>query len=242
MAVYACSDLHGQRALFDEIKKMLNPEDTVYFLGDAADRGDDGWEMIKEIYKDSRFIYLKGNHEDMLVNAAKDYYYKDITCGYNFNLLCYNGGLKTFEDMTLDPFGKDWIEVIDKLPLIATYINAIGDEIILSHAGFTPSVDRTPYDNDLLWDREHFLDDWDDDNFFNTVIIHGHTPTAHIACNVLVNREEILNLKPGAFWYKAGCRKCGIDQGSAYTNTALLLDLDTYEEHIIQIVRENKDA
>ena len=62
---FACSDLHGQLDLWKQIKSFLNPEDTVYFLGDAGDRGPDGWELIKAIANDSQVVYLKGNHEDM---------------------------------------------------------------------------------------------------------------------------------------------------------------------------------
>ena len=72
MAVYACSDLHGRLDLYKQIKAFLNPEDTVYFLGDAGDRGPDSWELIKTIYSDDQFVYLMGNHEEMLVEAMKD--------------------------------------------------------------------------------------------------------------------------------------------------------------------------
>lgn len=39
MAVYALSDLHGYLDLYKQIKEFLKPEDKVYFLGDAGDRG-----------------------------------------------------------------------------------------------------------------------------------------------------------------------------------------------------------
>ena len=42
MATYACSDLHGNWELWAEIKKFLKPDDTLYYLGDATDRGPDG--------------------------------------------------------------------------------------------------------------------------------------------------------------------------------------------------------
>ena len=51
MSVYALSDLHGNLNIWKKIKEFLKPEDKVYFLGDAADRGDYGWEIIKEIIK-----------------------------------------------------------------------------------------------------------------------------------------------------------------------------------------------
>ena len=70
MSNFAVSDLHGHLKLYNKIKKFLKPEDTVYCLGDCGDRGPDAWETIKAVAKDEQFIYLKGNHEDMLVKAA----------------------------------------------------------------------------------------------------------------------------------------------------------------------------
>lgn len=86
MATYACSDLHGQKDLLIQIQKFLQPDDVVFFLGDAADRGPYGWEMIKMIAQDKRFISIKGNHEDMLIKAARSYYRDEYT-GEDYSLL-----------------------------------------------------------------------------------------------------------------------------------------------------------
>ena len=45
---YAVSDIHGMKPLWDQIMKYLDPSDTLYCLGDCADRGNDGWEIIKD--------------------------------------------------------------------------------------------------------------------------------------------------------------------------------------------------
>ena len=39
MANYVCSDLHGYLELYKKIKNFIKPEDTIFFLGDAGDRG-----------------------------------------------------------------------------------------------------------------------------------------------------------------------------------------------------------
>ena len=36
MATYACSDLHGRLDLLKQIQDFLQPDDTVYFLGDLS--------------------------------------------------------------------------------------------------------------------------------------------------------------------------------------------------------------
>jgi calcineurin-like phosphoesterase family protein len=57
MATYVFSDLHGRKDLWLKAnKEVLGPNDTIYFLGDAADRGPDGWEMIKTLLDDERVI------------------------------------------------------------------------------------------------------------------------------------------------------------------------------------------
>ena len=69
---FACSDLHGMLPFFEQICEMLESDDIVYFLGDAGDRGPEPWETIKRIAEHPQFIYLKGNHEDMLVRALTE--------------------------------------------------------------------------------------------------------------------------------------------------------------------------
>ena len=92
MATYACSDLHGMMPLYKQIKNFLSPNDKVYYLGDAGDRGPNSWELIKTILADDQFVYIKGNHEDMLVKAMYDYVKYDGYCrrtGYGNRLASF---------------------------------------------------------------------------------------------------------------------------------------------------------
>ena len=68
---YAIADIHGMFDIYIQVCDMLQPDDVVYFLGDAGDRGYDGFHCINYIYSDPQWIYLKGNHEDMFVHAAR---------------------------------------------------------------------------------------------------------------------------------------------------------------------------
>ena len=94
MNTYAVSDLHGRLDLYGEINKFLNKDDLVYFLGDANDRGPDGWELIKEIYRNPQWIYLKGNHEQMISDFLLDYLNFNY-CDDDLQLLLNNGGYDT---------------------------------------------------------------------------------------------------------------------------------------------------
>lgn len=231
MAVYAVSDLHGRYDLWKLIKDFLMPNDTLFVLGDCADRGSEGWKIIKEVLQDKRCIYLKGNHEDMLVKAVKDYLRNDCCAdGRVYEILLSNGGYETFRDITNEPeqFIGEWIRCIDKLPEYKSYVNEQGFEILLTHAGFTPPYKMT---TDLLWDRTHFIDHWPEgEEFSKTYIIHGHTPIPYTADYVGETRPD----EPGVFWY-CDKHKCCIDHASAWTSIAVLLNLDTFKEEIFII-------
>ena len=73
MSVWAFADLHGRKDLFDFIMEKIGPEDKVYCLGDCADRGEDGWAIIKACIDDHRITYLKGNHEAMFLDNYGNY-------------------------------------------------------------------------------------------------------------------------------------------------------------------------
>lgn len=236
MATYACSDLHGCKALFQKIRKFLKSDDIVYFLGDAADRGTHGWEIIKEIATDSRFIPIKGNHEDMLISAAESYF-PDERPGRGYSLLVNNGGGNTFYDMTNDPWNREWINHIKKYPTHIEYINKNNELVLLSHAGYTPWFDERdgstimPTDSDLIWSREHFWDDWDEENFGKTIVVHGHTPIPYMAEYLRTPERDDIE-KP--FWYCNNHKVC-IDSAAFATDICFLLNLDDWSYHTFQV-------
>ena len=229
MAVYALSDLHGNKELFKKVKSFLNEKDTVFFLGDAADRGPDGWELIKTIYEDSQFIYAKGNHEDMLVNSIKEFCEMNSKSG-DCDLLFYNGGKQTFNAWRKDGAKKSWAIKLEKLPAWLTYINIKGQLISMSHAGFTPKPNEFPSHNELLWSRDHFLDNWNEE-VNNCIIVHGHTPIEHLLEEIDPANVLYDNYTSGALYYECG-RKCCIDHGAVFTGKFILLNLDTMQETI----------
>ena len=235
MAVYACSDLHGMMDAYKAIKSLLKPEDKVYFLGDAGDRGPDSWELIRHIYSDPQFIYMKGNHEDMLVAGMKEYIHNDERTGNKHNLLVSNGGASTFYAWSClnDNIREEWMHRLDKLPYVQEYVNQDGFHIIMTHAGFTPTYTQgnkivIPYEEDALWDRHHFTNPWPvkDEKI---IIVHGHTPTLCLAEYLGIPNEEI---EPGAIWYAKNHKVC-IDCGCFFTGSTCLLNLDTFDEEII---------
>lgn len=234
MAVYACGDLHGHLEIYQKIKAMLKPDDSVYCIGDCGDRGPQSWETIKAVYNDPQFVYLKGNHEDMLVKACEDYLENGNMWGYySYNLSYRNGGGDTMDAWERDPDREAWLARLKNLPTWDWY-DANDRKIILCHAGFTPWLGpdnkstELPFDRTLLWDREHFYDDWEADEMEDVIIIHGHTPIHHLSADLDEEWES------GAFWYCEN-HKCCIDSGGFFSGEFVLLNLDTLEDVVLTL-------
>ena len=235
---YVMSDLHGYMEIYKKVKAILNPEDTVYFLGDAGDRGPETWECIKTLISDPQFIYIKGNHEDMLVDAATDYLQGDERWEHrSWSLCARNGGSRTLEQWEADPYREEWLSRIRKLPTWDTY-DTDDRTYVFTHAGFTPWKNdceevELPTDEDMIWNRNHWLDDPQESEIdTEVVIVHGHTPIPYVAMDLWMDWEG------GALWYDGGRKVC-IDSGGFFTGEWILLNLDTMEEYIIKLDKEN---
>lgn len=227
--VYCCSDLHGQYKLWEQIKKMVCADNSIcYILGDCADRGVDGYKILNEVLADpEHFILLYGNHEDLFVNVMTHPNMDNIYCH------CMNGGEPTINAWLDDGASKEFAEKLMALPLYKTYVNAQEQQIILTHAGFTPDSNLTiPKDkNEIIWNREHFHDEWDN-GLSNTIIVHGHTPVTALLSygfnDVPYDYDDIYPY----FYCKDNngqFHKVDIDCCSAFTRCTVLLDLDTWE-------------
>lgn len=147
MRTFAFSDIHGQDKLFKQIMDYLNSLDedfSCYYLGDACDRGPDGYAIMKQLLSADphRFTYLKGNHEDMFVTSANEFiaiaknegygprayakYLMEQCCytvqeimlsGSDMYLHWHNGGLPTFTAWVEDGCPTDILKQLDALPL-----------------------------------------------------------------------------------------------------------------------------
>lgn len=228
---FAVSDLHGMKKLYDAIKDFLQPDDTVYCLGDCGDRGPKPWETIVAVYNDPQFIYIMGNHEDMLTDAMEEVINNHPT-HRTFSLLRSNGGERTIEEWqeiyNEDPYmGKSWYYNLCSLSIAEKYVNKNGDIIYLTHAGFTLPIEEAE-DEDLIWDRGHFhFLDWDEEKYPNVYIVHGHTPW-YLVKQAHVRDYEIEDWTPNAYVYDKGHKIC-IDNASFVSGQTVLLDLDTFE-------------
>lgn len=237
---YAVSDLHGQLDLYNQIKEYINDDDVVYALGDFGDRGPHPWTTLKAVLDDRQFIYLMGNHDYMLLEAIREYIRVENKEGY-VNLYEYtfafntkigrsyfNGGARTIKEWSELPNRMEYYHKLLYLPLELRLAALDGKHMIyLSHAGYTPSHAETTATNvdDFVWDRLHYLDKWDNPD--GNLLIHGHTPLQHLTKDFdRYNRPYTLT--EGYCIYDNYSKIC-IDRGAHYTNTTVLLNIDTLD-------------
>lgn len=244
--IYAFSDLHGNYNLFKQIKGFLKENDTVICLGDCCDRGTNGIKIIQEILKDSRFIYLMGNHEAMLVDAIDKSLIQDNISfkhfdKYDMEILKHNGTLSTLREYQLLPEEerKYIFQKLLTLPALAIHKTRDGKEIFLCHAG---ADGRTIFNQNsdekiLYWDRKHIATkEWDIENYPNTYIIHGHTPVQTMG---YYNKEY--QKKPILYTVQTYCsgHKINIDLATPSTNKIALINIETFEVKYFTDEEEN---
>ena len=240
MEYFAFSDIHGHGELFDKILNWLNGRSEPWkciFLGDACDRMQDGYRIIKTILRDERFIYLKGNHEDLFVRAAKALkqhwlqdnvtkamaaenpyaYVIEYSWDEDVGLHIQNGGLSTLMDWASDGSPLGIIGELERLPEHMTLPHAVWGELDLSHAGHLKDNSDS-----LIWSREHFHEEWEGGR-----MIHGHTPVRSLRKRVPITNPQYTS-RP-AFY--ANSTKIDIDVACFLSNIIVLLNLDTFEQH-----------
>ena len=230
MINWACADLHGCLDAYKKIKEFIKPDDKVYCLGDCGDRGPEPWNTIKAVATDPQFIYIKGNHEDMLVKAAREVFNFDYDpyCHHQ-RVLASNGGADTLERLLGEESPERWVSHLAKLPTHIIYTNPKGQEIFLCHAGCSFWKDEEftlPSADTLLWDRLHYFDNAKLLN--DTIVVHGHTPMKYIASDLNIP------LTAEALKYANGKKYC-IDAGTCFNGLSILLNLDTFESIMFKI-------
>ena len=219
---YAFSDLHGNYALWRSIANYLGDNDVAYCLGDVCDRGPDGIKIMQEIFKDKRIIYLKGNHEELLLDAINT----PNLDKYDLDIIEKNGGLKTLQDFKALPQDEQeqLKKKLEELPIVTMWFHKNQTtQVLLSHAGMAMNEvftwEQEKHFKNYLWGRHHIEEDsWNNLVFPNIYIVHGHTPVQTIdpenGAKVLITCKE---------------HKYNIDLGTPTSNKIALLNLETFE-------------
>ena len=184
--IYVMSDIHGQKRRFDSVMEQINlqPEDTLYILGDVIDRNPDGIRILRQIMAMPNAKMVLGNHEYMMLNALyypapgddpewMEYYReRKLSLWYN------NGGLVTHRYLKRIPkiVRQEIFEYLDKLPVnIDLTVNV--RQYILTHAAPVELYRR--FGHKYRDEREFAV--WRRFDTFmeleGKTVVFGHTPT-----------------------------------------------------------------
>ena len=171
--ILAIGDIHanfdGLISLWEKIS--VTADDLVIFLGDYIDRGKQSAEVLQWIMqknKEENFIFLCGNHEQMVLGTFSKRYEP------NFWLL--NGGNSTLGSLKTNP--DFLVEIVNFFANLAIYhsMKIGGREYIFCHAGIEEKLSMEEQNFEyLIWAREEFLAK---DSGYNgdAMVIVGHTP------------------------------------------------------------------
>ncbi len=205
---YAIGDIHGEadqlRQLHTKIVERHRVEfrgfdRTIVHLGDYIDRGPDSFdviEMVMSLEKETnqRLINLKGNHEQLMLDA----YQQDKPAAYNDWL--DNGGERTISSYQRGGLNEppawhmDWLAGLRSL----YWDKAAG--LVFVHAGVDPN--KFPFDSEMtrLWTRARSFFDpsrWKSPELVGMRVVHGHTPTQSQTPDISKDGKRI-NVDTGA--------------------------------------------
>lgn len=101
MKYFVTSDTHSffnemLKAIHDKGFEENNPDHKLIICGDVFDRGDQSVEIYDYLRRiDDQFIYIRGNHEDLLMDCVRD-----IAAGRTIGFHHFsNGTVKTIEQL-----------------------------------------------------------------------------------------------------------------------------------------------
>jgi len=108
MRTLAIGDIHGCNTALVELLKTVQPlpEDRIIILGDYIDRGPTSRRVIEtliELRQSSSPVFLRGNHEVMILDAHESFLKSDIWQSY--------GGLDTLFSYGAN-YRQDWASLI----------------------------------------------------------------------------------------------------------------------------------
>ena len=196
----AIGDIHGcLQSLNGLLKKLSDYSDYTYvFVGDYIDRGPDSKgvvDRVMEFSEDNDCVFLRGNHEQMLLDAVFN---------NNLDMWLMNGGKSTLSsyDATYDNLNipDKHIEFYKKTKL---YHDT--EKYFFVHAGLSPEhtieeclEDKSKH-GDFLWGRSHL-------NAFDTpwekTVVFGHTPRPHP-----IRKPRMLGIDTGCVYDSLGYGK-----------------------------------
>jgi len=204
---FIIGDVHGCLGMLKNLigKIDWHPDrDTLIFLGDYIDRGEDSKGVIDfliELLSVSPNVQcLIGNHESIFLRYLE---------GEDEGLFLINGGAATLSSYRMNGetyIPQDHVSFLKSLKVIVEL-----DDYYIVHAGFKPGIEIQEQSlEDCLWIREPFIfSDYD----FGKKIIFGHTP---FYVPLLMDN------------------KIGLDTGAVFGNRLTCLEIPNMKFHSVE--------
>jgi len=204
---FIIGDIHGCLGM---LKSLINKidwhpdRDSLIFLGDYIDRGEDSKGVIDLLIdlqsRSSNIHLLMGNHEDLFLKYLQ---------GEDEVSFLLNGGDSTLRSYRINGAIRIPIDHISFIKSLKIMLEI--DDYYIVHAGFKPGVAiREQSQEDCLWIREPFIfSEYD----FGKRIIFGHTP---FYLPLMMDN------------------KIGLDTGAVYGNMLTCLEIPSMKFHSVE--------
>lgn len=156
---YAISDIHGMLGTYMDAMRKINSNDSLFILGDAADRGKYGIDILLDIMqrqgkngKKPQVTYMLGNHDAALIQWIEIFnkYNLSIQEIMDFmNESSYTGSLKFLTGVTMRDYQKRGEQIPSRVKAEeAKYKKAIEEikkktDVVRKQKGITESEIRT---------------------------------------------------------------------------------------------------
>ena len=199
--IYVMSDIHGQKRRFDSVMEQINlqPEDTLYILGDVIDRNPDGIRILRQIMAMPNAKMLLGNHEYMMLKVLSKFAvevteenaenYLTAEDLMDFTYWMQDGGGTTCEQFRKLPADQQQ-EILEYLEDASLYeeVETGNCRYVLVHAGICGFEEEKPLEDyalgDFLFHRadygRRYFSDPEECSGRKTYLVTGHTPTMAI--------------------------------------------------------------
>lgn len=150
---YVMSDIHGNSRRFNSVLKQirLQPEDTLYVLGDVIDRYPAGIILLRKLMGMPNVKMILGNHEYMMLNAVDKDGLEKSEYEHNLRLWYRNGGEVTHNYLKhiRKVIRKEVYDYLHHLPLnIDVVVNGIPFRLI--HGGALSRYPEQQYKYNIL--------------------------------------------------------------------------------------------
>lgn len=188
--LYVIGDIHGRYDLLTDVHEKIandageDAENIEIYLGDYIDRGPESAAVIDLLARsktaNTTRIFLKGNHEETLLNFLSDplvlsgwRQYGGLETLHSYGVNAANARDENGFEQVRQQFAASFPQAhLTFFQSLRPYTE-IGDYFFV-HAGIKPGVPlHLQTEHDLLWIRDEFLHSRAD---HGKMIVHGHTP------------------------------------------------------------------